>query len=545
MIFLPLVDRELRGRARRPATFRARFGAAAVAITLAILMLLASEAFLLPGNVGQFLFYALGITAFVFCLLEGVRTTADSLSEEKRSGTLGLLFLTDLRGYDVVLGKLMATSLNSVYCLLAIFPALAIPIVLGGTTGGEFWRLALMLANTLFFSLSAGLFVSSISFHDRKAGTATVILVGGLTLLPPLVPALLGGGRLFGFTISPLHAFLALPDGRYTTNPNLYWNAMLGIHLASWGFVALAIFLLPRQWQPAATPPRRPSRPPRGARTEGEPRAEPVASRRQLLDVHPILWLAHRGMGTSGPIWLLLLACGALCLFLNVSYAQPTGLFGIALALHFLLAAWAASDAAQALSGSRDSGALELLLAAPLDIDEIIRGYQQALHRKFFQPVLVLAIVEAVVLVAHAAIMGMEHEDPLAGLLVFGFVGFTLGVSILDILAVSRFGLWMGMIHKSSIRATVKTVVYVLLLPMVLSVFSLCCGVLWPIVGLVKNVLFISISQDRLRRDFRRVVSEQYSGGGIGIDAEPPRAGPGQRRPERTLPSVWPPPPPR
>ena len=32
-----------------------------------------------------------------------MRNTADSLSAEKREGTLGLLFLTDLRGYDVVL----------------------------------------------------------------------------------------------------------------------------------------------------------------------------------------------------------------------------------------------------------------------------------------------------------------------------------------------------------------------------------------------------------------------------------------------------------
>ena len=31
--------------------------------------------------------------------------TADCLSEEKREGTLGLLFLTDLRGYDIVVSS--------------------------------------------------------------------------------------------------------------------------------------------------------------------------------------------------------------------------------------------------------------------------------------------------------------------------------------------------------------------------------------------------------------------------------------------------------
>ena len=57
------------------------------------------------------LFGVLTGTAVLYCLLSGVRSTADCLSVEKREGTLGLLFLTDLKGYDVVLGKL-ATARN-------------------------------------------------------------------------------------------------------------------------------------------------------------------------------------------------------------------------------------------------------------------------------------------------------------------------------------------------------------------------------------------------------------------------------------------------
>src|SRR5437762_6345486 len=64
---------------------------------------------------GRYLFRALFGFAFVYCLFIGARLTADCLSEEKRDGTLGLLFLTDLKGYDVVFGKLAATSVNSIY----------------------------------------------------------------------------------------------------------------------------------------------------------------------------------------------------------------------------------------------------------------------------------------------------------------------------------------------------------------------------------------------------------------------------------------------
>ena len=73
----------------------------------------------------------------MYCLLSGVWFTADCLSEEKREGTLGLLFLTDLKGYDVVLGKLVATSLNGLYAVLAAVPILALPLLMGGVAPGE------------------------------------------------------------------------------------------------------------------------------------------------------------------------------------------------------------------------------------------------------------------------------------------------------------------------------------------------------------------------------------------------------------------------
>ena len=130
--------------------------------------------------------------AFLYCLVAGIRSTADCLSEEKREGTLGLLFLTDLRGYDVVGGKLVATSLNAFYGLMAIVPLLAIPLLMGGITNGEFWRTALVLVNTFLFSLAAGMFVSSISKYPRKAFAATLLLLlffsVGLPLLRLWIP---------------------------------------------------------------------------------------------------------------------------------------------------------------------------------------------------------------------------------------------------------------------------------------------------------------------------------------------------------------------
>src|SRR4029450_9547413 len=99
----------------------------------------------------------------------GVFRTADCVSEEKRDSTLGLLFLTDLKGYDIVFGKLAATSLNAFYGLLALFPVMAIPLLVGGVTVNEFWRVVLVALNNMFFSLAVGLFCSAIGRDERKA----------------------------------------------------------------------------------------------------------------------------------------------------------------------------------------------------------------------------------------------------------------------------------------------------------------------------------------------------------------------------------------
>src|SRR5882762_353877 len=136
MTFLPIVERELRVASRRRGTYWNRTLAASVGIGItAVLLLLATRE--PTKEIGKILFSVLSGLFFLSSFLSGIRYTADCLSEEKREGTLGLLFLTDLRGYDVVLGKLAATSVNAFYGLLAIFPVMAIPLLLGGVSPAE------------------------------------------------------------------------------------------------------------------------------------------------------------------------------------------------------------------------------------------------------------------------------------------------------------------------------------------------------------------------------------------------------------------------
>src|SRR5262249_20578622 len=149
MNFLPLVERELRMAGRRAATRwiqAACVGLALVWLQPALLV----EAFGGGAQRGAIVFFWLSWLLFVLCLLAGALLAADCLSSERREGTLGFLFLSNLKSYDVVLGKFCAVSLNAFYGLLAVFPILGLSLLQGGVTFAEFWRMCAALVNALF-----------------------------------------------------------------------------------------------------------------------------------------------------------------------------------------------------------------------------------------------------------------------------------------------------------------------------------------------------------------------------------------------------------
>src|SRR6266498_1167217 len=184
MTFLPIVDRELRVAARKRNTFYVRVVAALIALIIGGGFMVLSR---LPfggmtpfggrGQMGGPMFAVLTWLNLAMALSADLFFTSDCLSEEKREGTLGFLFLTDLRGYDVVLGKLLATSLRGFYGMLALLPILGVTLLLGGVTGGQFWKTSLALINALFISLATGLFVSAISRDSQRALAATLLLL--------------------------------------------------------------------------------------------------------------------------------------------------------------------------------------------------------------------------------------------------------------------------------------------------------------------------------------------------------------------------------
>src|SRR5277367_647579 len=260
MTFLPIVERELRTTARKPWTYWWRCGTALGALTVLLLTMLSERGSNPPAVVSKEAFGILSFITMILCLLAGSFQTYDCLSAEKRDGTIGLLFLTDLKGYDVVLGKLAANSLHTIYGLAALLPVLAIPLLAGGVTAGEFWRVVPVLLASLFFSLGVGMCVSAFSRETRLSlATALMVVIFFTAILPVLHEVPL---EIFRVKATPTcmfwpcagYALAHAEDTVYNYRPGRedYWCSMVTIVGLGFAGLLIAAWRLPRAWQDRA-----------------------------------------------------------------------------------------------------------------------------------------------------------------------------------------------------------------------------------------------------------------------------------------------------
>src|SRR5262249_25569416 len=109
-----------------------------------------------------YLFGQLNATLFVAIWVFGPLLTADSISGEKRDGTLGLLFLTPLKPIEIVLAKLATHGLRATTLLLAAMPVLMIAVLNGGVSWADGLRVVMLDVGAVLLALTAGLLASSI-----------------------------------------------------------------------------------------------------------------------------------------------------------------------------------------------------------------------------------------------------------------------------------------------------------------------------------------------------------------------------------------------
>src|SRR5678816_2250404 len=129
MVSHAVILREMLAGARGSLQSRTRTAVGLIAIAL----MGAVYADMSPDeDAGLQLYEALHATVIIMILVVAPALTADTLSRERREGTLGLLFLTPLTGAQIVSSKLFAQTLRMMTIWLASLPIAIVPLMAGG-----------------------------------------------------------------------------------------------------------------------------------------------------------------------------------------------------------------------------------------------------------------------------------------------------------------------------------------------------------------------------------------------------------------------------
>jgi ABC-type transport system involved in multi-copper enzyme maturation permease subunit len=515
MTLPPVVERELRVASRRHFTYWGRLVAAAVGAGLVAWILVVSGGLGIPS--GTVVFRDLAILVFAYAGIGAILVTSDSVSRERRESTLGLLFLTDLTGYDIVAGKLVATGINLLHAILAVLPVLAIVLPLGGVTKGEVFRAGLVALNLLVFFSSVALAASSLCRQANNSLALAILISVVLVAAWPAAAEFTNFARpslVASFVFSPAFGcFLAFDKNYNSFHHSFFWLNVIIAQCYSWSLLAFACWYVPRSWQDAET--GRMAAPQRTSETPWRKRL-----REKLLAENPFLWRASRPEFKRKLVWLALAASAALWVWIDRFHFSPVADVAMLILTGTIFKIWLAAEASWTVAEDRRQGALELLLTTQLTAEQIVGGQRAALWRQFAGPVIAL-------LIANVATLAMELRHAVFGtstelIWLHVIAGASL---VMELAALSWVAIWQGLINRKSNRAVIWAMLRILAAPYALFLVILFIdafggppgGVAWTgllifpgILGAGVNFFFALEANTKLLASFRTVVAEGY-----------------------------------
>ncbi len=342
-------------------------------------------------------------------------TSASAISLEKDRRTFILLLMTDLRSYEIVLGKLFGSLLQIVVLLIGVLPVLSILMLMGGISPVQVGQAMLVMAATALGAGSLGTLVALWREKTFQTLALTVLLLVLYMCVALAVPMLLTRAGWASNDVvaawqqwfQPFETVMSIIESGAANERRFepaYGFALimvgLSVVLNVWGIVRL------RVWNPSGEPIMQREQPDEG---ESMDRARAHAAPGDVREVwaNPILWREIRTRA-YGRRPLLVKAAYFLVLGLICAYAlapiwtgggrEPFvaayGLVPVAVLSFLLLSA----QAVTAITSERDGGALDLLLVTDLTPQEFTFGKLWGIlynSKEYLVPPLVLAAVYA------------------------------------------------------------------------------------------------------------------------------------------------------
>ncbi len=458
MTILPIIIRELRAEARRPVNYWLRtFGAAAMTILFGVLLSNQPNT-----HSGKQAFDMMSLLIFFGIWIVVPILSADCISREKREGTLGLLFLTPLRAIEIILGKGSIHAMRSLTLIIAVFPVLAIPFVLGGITKADVLCSLVLDLTALCLALAAGLLASSFARQWSRALILAEIFAACFALiflkLMLFVVGLRSGNLLevarivlhmFFFTSQNLWMGLGGVPAVNSTLPTAI-SLLAGAVLIFFLVMLFAAFRLKSSWQENAPSLRQEWL----QKTFCTPRYWLGTFQRrnhERLSRNPVGWLQQYSWSARLSKWGW---CFVIISFISWLIGTDFTMLhqGCNLLKHGLLASIAFS-AVSSFQREKQNGALELLLVTPLQEGQIIRGRLWGIWGQFL-PAFFILILSVIVAPNHYyGNFGWDRPE------------FEIFPAIRDFIVVPVVGLYFALRIKNFLAAWFLTCLLTLFLP--------------------------------------------------------------------------------
>lgn len=177
--------------------------------------------------------------------------SASLVAQEKDRKTLILLLMTDLRNYELAIGKLLASLLNVVVLLAVSWPVFCILRLLGGVTWDQIlWSQAIVLSATF----AAGSWGCLVAFWREKTFQTLAISVLGVVLFVLAAEAL---GSIFGGAIARVSPYSGMFQVLNPLNADIQgitsvsaWPSVITL-LSIAGFLSFWTVYRMRVWNPS------------------------------------------------------------------------------------------------------------------------------------------------------------------------------------------------------------------------------------------------------------------------------------------------------
>jgi ABC-type transport system involved in multi-copper enzyme maturation permease subunit len=333
---------------------------------------------------GTFLFQLLSGLELVLVLFFAALFAAAAITLEKDRRTFVLLLLTDMRNYEIVLGKLLGSLLRIGALVACAVPVLSMTMLLGGVAFHQVGFTFLILACS---ALAAGALGNLLALWREKTFQTLALTVLSLVLYLLLVEGLGAIPEVAAWRarLSPLHALSAVIEQQPTANwleiPAVAYSGIMLI--ATTVLAGLGIWKL-RVWNPSGEPVQQP---------DNIESVEQAPAKK--LDIHaspgkarpvwpnPILWremwtraYGHKTLMIKA---VYLLVFGLICYGVVWELPAPERANRLAVALSLVPVTVLSllllnAQAVTSVTTERDLKALELLLVSDLTPREFLFG---------------------------------------------------------------------------------------------------------------------------------------------------------------------------